>query len=131
MSIGFLSGGTSGTTGPFRSGASGHYITLCIPVDEFYESGTVYLFDSLPRSMDNEDYETDERFFAAYAFNGNTSRARELKSQWSINRISDTVLKLSPIGGKPAEWQEQEYQLSLLEVYDTGIAFLACKPKTN
>lgn len=131
LCVGFLGGGTEGTSAPFKNGEYGHYVTLCIPVDEFRQSGVLYLFDSLPRALEEERGLNDEHFDSIYPFASRTKVARKaynpLLDAWSITRISDSVLRFSPVEHCPANWEETQQHLSLLRTFGTGVVMLACQ----
>lgn len=134
LCIGFLGGGTSTTSAPFNSGTSGHYITFCIPVDEFLESGTFYLLDSLPRALDGEGPADGKHFYAVYAFASTSSFTRKTHQAfldaWTVTRINDSVLRLTPAEAQQEpDWEKASQRLSLLKVYGTGVIMLACQPQ--
>lgn len=101
LALGYLSAGTTGTEGAFRSGKSGHFVALYIPVREFCEKGNVYLLDSLPRALEGEAFGEGETYRIAYDFHSqDTSDADMYAFRSSIRpqRLSPTVIRLTPQG---------------------------------
>ncbi len=60
------SAGTDDSDAPFRSGTSGHYITLYFQAKEFHTEGTFYLLDSLPRALEGDIYGYFEHYPSRY-----------------------------------------------------------------
>ena len=91
--------GTDTTDGPLRSGAGGHYVTIYFQADEFYQEGTMYLLDSLPRALPGDIYGTFEHYPSRYPF---TTKWRKdaFDATYDATRIIDPVLQFTL---KPAE----------------------------
>lgn len=91
--------GTDTTDGPLRSGAGGHYVTIYFRADEFYQEGTMYLLDSLPRALPGDVYGTFEHYPSRYPF---TTKWRKdaFDATYDATRIIDPVLQFTL---KPAE----------------------------
>lgn len=90
--LGYAGAGTASTGAPLRSGDSGHYLAIGIHVGTFISNGSLYVLDSLPRALADEDYGPDLVYHVPYRFidsHGAFSR------MFSASRISPTVIKLS------------------------------------
>ena len=83
------SAGTEESGAPLSSGNSGHYITLYFVAGEFYEEGTFYLLDSLPRALPGDVYGFMEHYPSRYPF---TTRRNPFGSIYDATRITDPVL---------------------------------------
>lgn len=85
------SAGTDESDGPFRSGTSGHFITIYFQAEEFHKEGTFYLLDSLPRAMEGDIYGYFEHYPSRYPFLVDKHRA--FGKTYDATRIIDTVLQ--------------------------------------
>lgn len=81
--------GTDNTDAPFASGASGHYITLYFTAGEFYEEGTFYLLDSLPRALPGDIYGLEGHYPARYPF---TLGRHPFSTVYDATRLTDPVM---------------------------------------
>ena len=89
----FTSGGTVRTSGPFRSGKSGHYVSFVINVKDFYENGTIYMLDSNPRGLKGEKIGDGTRYKYRYDFvNKGLKIFDEFRETYNATRIADNVL---------------------------------------
>lgn len=77
--------------GPMRSGKYGHYLTSMLHVGAFVESGAVYILDSLPRALENE--ESGGLLRSRYHF-PEDRKDGPFNSTFSSARISPTIIKL-------------------------------------
>lgn len=77
--------------GPMRSGKYGHYLTPMLHVGAFVESGAVYILDSLPRALENE--ENSDLLRSRYHF-PEDRKDGPFNSTFSSARISPTIIKL-------------------------------------
>ena len=85
--------GTTDTDGPFNFGLSGHYATLYLQANEFYNDGTFYLLDSYPRALSGEIYGYREHFPIRYPF---IERPRSaFSTTYQPTRISDTIVQFT------------------------------------
>lgn len=92
----FSSGGTTGTTGPFRSGKAGHYVSFVINVKDFYEEGSIYLLDSNPRGIKGEKIGEGTRYKYHYDFENKGLKIFDnFRDTYNATRISDNVIKFS------------------------------------
>ncbi len=101
VTLSYLSAGTTGTEGAFRSGKSGHFVTLYIPVREFTEKGNAYLMDSLPRALEGEAFGEGEVYRDAYDFHSQDASDADMygfRSSIRPQRVSPTIIRLTPQG---------------------------------
>jgi len=77
---------------PMRSGKYGHYLTPMLHVGAFVESGAVYILDSLPRALENE--ESGGLLRSRYHF-PEDRKDSPFNSTFSSARISPTIIKLT------------------------------------
>lgn len=99
--VGFIGGGTTGTSAPFRSGKAGHYISLYFPVESFSRTGVFYVLDSQPRSLFDEPYGDDTPFLRPYDFVGKQNLSTSLdrfNQHFEVERVLPTILRVSPKG---------------------------------
>ena len=92
-----LGAGTPGTNAPFRAaGASGHYIAVYLQVQEFCETGTLYLLDSFPRALEGEPYGEGELYPKPYEFciARNAKQLAHFTNVYDVERVTSTVLKV-------------------------------------
>lgn len=99
--VGLLGAGTSTNIAPFRSGDSGHYLSICLPVQEFCETGVFYVLDSMPRALEGEPYGLDLTYMIPYDFVGEQKFLRSLarfNELFTVERVQTTILRVRPIG---------------------------------
>ncbi|MBQ8162252.1 MAG: hypothetical protein IJ083_16115 [Clostridia bacterium] len=123
MTFGYLSAGTAGTAGPFKTEV-GHYLSAAALVSDFVEKGEILLLDSFPRGLPGEK----KIYRNSYSLwiGGN----RRLTDVYDLERITRSVIRMTPNGKSVQElfslgtWEErQAYCVSLLRLlrfYDTG-----------
>ena len=132
-----IAGGTITTDAPFRSGKAGHYMTFTINVKDFYENGTIYLLDSLPRALENEKIGEGTRYKTYYDFVSDKKTFKEFNNVYNVTRVSDNVLKIELTEEKLSTIHNlldidnnfllDDYRMMLLEpfvTYGTGMTFL-------
>lgn len=122
--IAFQGAGTVKTRGPFRSGTSGHYLSVYIPLREFVEEGAFYVLDSMPRALDGEDYAPNQLpYMLKYDFAGSQlyyGSLREFNERFTVERVKNTIVRVRPIGEALAAFNaagEDERDIDLLEPY--------------
>ena len=93
LSIGAVGAGTESTGMPFRSGKSGHYVSVFLHTGTFFESGTFYLLDSMPRALEGEPSGYEMLYTSEYAFPKDGENAA-FNRRFSVCRLSPTVLKI-------------------------------------
>lgn len=101
ITLSHISAGNIETAGAFRSGRSGHYVSLHVPVREFTEEGAFYLLDSLPRALEGEAYGDGEIYRQPYDFLTPAGRAagmRPFLASLLPQRLSPTLIRLVPQG---------------------------------
>lgn len=64
----FGGAGTASSPAPLRTSDSGHYLMLSIHVGSFFETGRVYVVDSLPRAVAGEEYADALAYRRCYPF---------------------------------------------------------------
>lgn len=99
--LAFLPAGTYDTQSPFRSGTVGHYLSICVPMADFLETGEFYVLDSLPRALYKEAFGQDETFITQYDFAGPQkffNSLDEFNTLFRVERVTDTIVKPVPIG---------------------------------
>ncbi len=89
IAVAAVSAGGSDSHTPFGLGEEGHFITVMFVAGEFREKGTIYVLDSYPRAIRNEnlnDVYTSRYYFAA------NSRLTSFRVNYDVTRVSPTVL---------------------------------------
>lgn len=83
-------------TTPLRSGDSGHYLSLCLPVGAFWNEGALYVLDSLPRAIGGEEASSESVYHVRYPFvTGSTVNDIRFREVFTAARVSTTVIRLS------------------------------------
>lgn len=100
VALSFLGAGTAQTRSPFRSGTSGHYLTLCFSMADFLRTGEFYVLDSLPRALYGEDYGADETFVTKYDFVGKQTlfSLNDFNALFRVERVKPTIVRVVPTG---------------------------------
>ena len=81
---------------PLRSGDSGHYLSLAVPVGAFWSEGAIYVLDSLPRAIQGEEVSSESVYHVRYPFvDQNTINDKRFRSVFCASRVSPTVIRLS------------------------------------
>lgn len=99
--VAFQGAGTVSTAAPFRSGTSGHYLSLYIQVKEFCESGAFYVLDSFPRALEGEAYGSNLPYATTYDFVGKQTRYLSLtpfNELFEVERVQPTIIRVQPCG---------------------------------
>ena len=99
--VGFIGGGTTGTSAPFRSGNAGHYLGLYFPVESFSQTGVYYVLDSQPRALFGESYGDDTVYPRIYDFVGKQKASTSLdrfNQHFEVERVQPTILRVLPKG---------------------------------
>lgn len=97
--LSFLGAGVTSTQAPFRSGTSGHYLSICIPMASFLQTGQFYVLDSLPRALFDEPYGLEETFLVQYDFVGPQKYMTSLKgfnALFEVERVTPTIVRVVP-----------------------------------
>ena len=82
---------------PLRSGVSGHYLSLAVPVGALWNDGSLYVLDSLPRAIQGEEVSSESVYHVSYPFvDQNTTNDKRFRSVFCASRVSPTVIRLSP-----------------------------------
>ena len=122
--LAFQGAGTETTMGPFRSGTAGHYLSVCVPLREFCETGAFYVLDSLPRVLDGEDYAPNQLpYMLKYDFAGPQTyfgSLRDFNEFFAVDRIKNTIVRVRPIGEALQAFNaaaEDERAMDRLEAY--------------
>lgn len=133
---GYVSSGTGGTRGPFRT-SDGHFVTFLIQPGEYLRTGSIYLLDSLPRALIDEPIR-NETYFHRYAFTVGFQFEPFRKTYLPV-RLKPTMLRLTtmPSLAAAAEALEGEeaivYRKDLLrtmQVYGRSV-IMVCVPGTT
>lgn len=95
IGVSFVGAGTKNTHGPLRTSGVGHYVSACIHVGTFVESGSVYILDSLPRALEGELFGNEYEYGLAYRFVDSYVNA-DFREMFTTLRISPSVVKLTP-----------------------------------
>ncbi len=66
--LAYAGAGTDSGKAPLRTSANGHYLTLYIHVGTFLESGRIYVLDSMPRALADEEYGPGFAYRRCYGF---------------------------------------------------------------
>lgn len=94
LCLAYAGAGTSTSSAPLRTGGAGHYLSLLIHVGSFWEDGSVYVLDSLPRALESEAY-GDGRFLRSlYTFLTDRSTSA-FNTTFAAARVNPTIIRLS------------------------------------
>ena len=93
LCLSYAGAGKSDSHAPLRSGANGHYVSLLLHAQTLYESGALYVLDSLPRALEGEFFSRDFEYHVQYRFleDGPDDAFNRI---YAPSRISATVIKL-------------------------------------
>ena len=90
--LAYAGAGTASGTAPLRTSSSGHYLTLYIPVGPFMSSSTIYVLDSLPRALFDEEYRPGLAYRSCYAFVEEEPDSK-FNRTFTTRRISPTIIR--------------------------------------
>ena len=108
VGITMASAGTYGTWGPFRT-EPGHYVTLCTTPEIFLNRGTMYLLDSSPRALPEEEL-VSRLYYHYYALKIGTD---ERFDDWfELTHLQPSVVRFEP---KEDVWEEISGDISAIE----------------
>ncbi|MGN0996716.1 MAG: hypothetical protein ACI4PG_07385 [Candidatus Ventricola sp.] len=80
---------------PLRSGDSGHYLSLCVPVGAFWNEGALYVLDSLPRGIQGEEVSSESVYHVRYPFvEGRATNDIRFRAVFTAARVSTRVIRL-------------------------------------
>ena len=85
--------GTASVQGPLAFGQAGHFVTLCLPVDKFLETGAIYLLDSAPCALAGESYGKDCYYKMRYPFVSNPRGHRQFLNIYGVERVQEEVIR--------------------------------------
>lgn len=100
MVVASIGAGTASTRAPFRSGTSGHYLCLYLPVKSFSETGVFYVLDSMPRALEGEPYAPEMLYKFTYDFIGRQNYSTSLddfNALFAVSRVLPTIVRVDPI----------------------------------
>ncbi|MBE5798645.1 MAG: hypothetical protein E7321_01665 [Clostridiales bacterium] len=112
----------SGT--PLASGKNGHYLSILIHVGTFMQDGRVYVLDSLPRALADEESGFAHEMHEAYPF---ARKHMAFGDVFDVERISKTVLRLTQraqTDWKDAPPQEKARRMRTLLLYGPGVLMI-------
>lgn len=100
--VSYLGAGTEDNQSPFRSGTAGHYLSICVPLDTFCETGSFFVLDSMPRALFDEPYGPDEAYAIQYDFVIKVQKPwatlTPFNQLFSVERVQPTIVEVVPKG---------------------------------
>ncbi len=94
VTLAFAGVGKSDNGTPLRSGKGGHYLSVMLHVGSFFEDGSVYVIDSLPRALAGEPFGEGEPYAVAYGFTLDRA-STPFNQTYDAARVRREVIRLS------------------------------------
>lgn len=136
--LAYAGAGTASGTAPLRTSSNGHYLTLCLPVRQFIETGRLYVLDSMPRALFGEEYRPGLAYRRCYAFveeapdkgfNARFTAARIRPEIIRIDMNADSLAQLGDVRAQEfvsAEERTEALIAKTAEIFEPFILYSTC-----
>lgn len=136
--LAYAGAGTASGTAPLRTSSNGHYLTLCLPVRQFMETGRLYVLDSMPRALFGEEYRPGLAYRRCYAFveeapdkgfNARFTAARIRPEIIRIDMNAESLAQLDAVRAQPFASDEERSEALIAktsEIFEPFILYSTC-----